>query len=193
MRLSCFFFFFSSRRRHTRWPRDWSSDVCSSDLIESPGQRELLQKLQPTVWEDLIVDISLFRPGPVKSDMVTPFLRRRHGMEPAEFFHPSLRSVRGETHGVIVYHEQVMQTFTAVAGYDLVEADRIRRHLSDDLEVDAIREDFLHRVRSRGLGQAESERIWKELHAFASFGFCKAHAAAFAVPTFQSAYLKAPW
>ena len=170
-----------------------SSDTLGCFQIESPGQRELLQKLQPTVWEDLIVDISLFRPGPVKSDMVTPFLRRRHGMEPAEFVHPSLRSVLGETHGVIVYHEQVMQTFTAVAGYDLVEADRIRRHLSDDLEVDAIREDFLHRVRSRGLGQAESERIWKELHAFASFGFCKAHAAAFAVPTFQSAYLKAHW
>jgi len=170
-----------------------SSDTLGCFQIESPGQRELLQKLQPTVWEDLIVDISLFRPGPVKSDMVTPFLKRRHGLAPPVFVHPSLRPVLGETHGVIVYHEQVMRTFAAVAGYDLVEADRIRRHLSDDLEVDAIREDFLRRVRSRGLGVQEAERIWKELHAFASIGFCKAHAAAFAVPTYQSAYLKAHW
>ncbi|MDP9340625.1 MAG: DNA polymerase III subunit alpha, partial [Actinomycetota bacterium] len=170
-----------------------SSDTLGCFQIESPGQRELLQKLQPTVWEDLIVDISLFRPGPVKSDMVSPFLRRRHGLEPSEFVHPSLRPVLGETHGVIVYHEQVIRTLAALAGYDLAEADRIRRHLdADPFEVEKIREDFRARVRAR-LGGAEAERIWKELFSFASFGFCKAHAAAFAVPTYQSAYLKAHW
>src|SRR5438093_12867159 len=86
-----------------------------------------------------------------------------------------------------------MRTFAAVAGYDLPEADRIRRHLdADSTEVGEIREDFMARVRAR-LGGDEAERIWKELFSFASFGFCKAHAAAFAVPTFQSAYLKAHW
>ena len=169
------------------------SDTLGCFQIESPGQRELLQKLQPTRWEDLIVDISLFRPGPVKSDMVSPFLKRRHGMELPVYAHDALRPVLSETHGVVVYHEQVMRTFAAIAGYDLSEADRIRRHLSDDLEVDSIREDFLRRVRERGLPPADAERIWKELLSFASFGFCKAHAAAFAVPTFQSSWLKAHW
>src|SRR6266542_2066880 len=170
-----------------------SSDTLGCFQIESPGQRELLQKLQPTKWKDLIVDISLFRPGPVKSDMVSPFLRRRHGMELPVYAHPALRPVLSETHGVVVYHEQVMRTFAAIAGYDLSEADRIRRHLSDDLEVDDIRRDFLRRVRERGMATADAERIWKELASFASFGFCKAHAAAFAVPTYQSSWLKAHW
>jgi error-prone DNA polymerase len=169
------------------------SDTLGCFQIESPGQRELLQKLQPTTWADLIVDISLFRPGPVKSDMVTPFLRRRHGLELPAYAHESLREVLGETHGVVVYHEQVMKTFAAVAGYDLTEADRIRRHLADDLAVDEIREDFLRRVRERGMVEDDAQRIWKELVAFASFGFCKAHAAAFAVPTYQSSWLKAHW
>ncbi len=170
-----------------------SSDTLGCFQIESPGQRELLQKLQPTRWEDLIVDISLFRPGPVKSDMVSPFLRRRAGMELPEYAHEALRPVLSETHGVVVYHEQVIRTFSAVAGYDLSEADRVRRHLSNDGEVDDIRDDFLRRVRERGMGREDAERIWKELASFASFGFCKAHAAAFSVPTYQSSWLKANW
>jgi error-prone DNA polymerase len=169
------------------------SDTLGCFQIESPGQRELLQKLQPKKWEDLIVDISLFRPGPVKADMVSPYLRRRAGMELPVYAHEDLRPVLSETHGVVVYHEQVMRTFAAVAGYDLTEADRIRRHLSNDGEVDEIRADFLRRVRERGMPPADAERIWKELASFASFGFCKAHAAAFAVPTYQSSWLKAHW
>ncbi len=176
-------------------PRTWelirSSKTLGCFQIESPGQRELLQKFQPTRWEDLIVDISLFRPGPVKSDMVSPFLRRRHGLEPATYPYAGLRGPLAETFGVIVYHEQVMRALQEVAGYDLVEADRIRRHLDDDIEVDAIREDFLRRARARGVAAGDAEEIWRELAAFASFGFCKAHAAAFAVPTYQSAWLKA--
>jgi error-prone DNA polymerase len=173
------------------WSLIRSSRTLGCFQIESPGQRELLQKFQPTKWEDLIVDISLFRPGPVKSDMVSPFLRRYHGLEPVIYRHPGLREALGETHGVIVYHEQVMRTLQAVAGYDLVEADRIRRHLDDGLEVEAIQADFLRRVRERGTPKADADKLWAELFSFASFGFCKAHAAAFAVPTYQSAWLKA--
>ncbi|HEY2802374.1 MAG TPA: DNA polymerase III subunit alpha, partial [Actinomycetota bacterium] len=168
-----------------------SSDTLGCFQIESPGQRELLQKLQPTKWEDLIVDISLFRPGPVKSDMISPFLRRRAGMERPTYAHPKFRDALGETHGVIVYHEQVIRTVAAVTGYDLSEADRIRRHLSDDLEVEELHADFIRRARGQDMTPEEAEQIWKEVSSFASFGFCKAHAAAFAVPTYQSAYLKA--
>jgi error-prone DNA polymerase len=158
--------------------------------IESPGQRELLQKFQPTRFEDLIVDISLFRPGPVKADMVGPFLNRRHRWERPRYAHPVLKPILRETHGVIVYHEQVMRVLAA-SGCSLAEADHIRRHLDDDVEIDDLRRDFLFRATAAGLGSDDAETVWRELSSFASFGFCKAHAAAFAVPTYQSAWLKA--
>ncbi|MGZ8627026.1 MAG: DNA polymerase III subunit alpha, partial [Actinomycetota bacterium] len=167
-----------------------ASDTLGCFQIESPGQRELLQKLQPTRWEDLIVDISLFRPGPVKSDMINPYLRRRAGMERPTYAHPSLRPALRETFGVIVYHEQVMRTLAAIAGYTLTEADSIRRHLDRDDLVPGLRADFLRRAESRGVPGEVASRTWDDVAEFASFGFCKAHAAAFAVPTYQSAWLK---
>jgi error-prone DNA polymerase len=167
-----------------------ASDTLGCFQIESPGQRELLQKLQPTHWEDLIVDISLFRPGPVKSDMINPYLRRRHGMERPTYANPALRPALRETFGVIVFHEQVMRTLAAFAGYSLTEADFIRRHLDRDDLVPELREDFLRRASARGFTGEVAERTWAAVAEFASFGFCKAHAAAFAVPTYQSAWLK---
>jgi error-prone DNA polymerase len=172
------------------WELIRSSRTVGCFQIESPGQRELLQKFQPDRFEDLIVDISLFRPGPVKSDMVTPFLNRRHGLERPRYAHPLLKPILQETHGVIVYHEQVMRVLAA-SGCSLPEADRIRRHLDDDTEIDDHRIAFLRRATAAGLGTEDAEKVWRELASFASFGFCKAHAAAFAVPTYQSAWLKA--
>jgi error-prone DNA polymerase len=166
-----------------------ASDTLGCFQIESPGQRELLQKLQPMRWEDLIVDISLFRPGPVKSDMITPYLRRRAGMERPTYDHPALRAALRETFGVIVYHEQVMRTLAAIAGYSLTEADFVRRHLDRDDLLPGLREDFLRRAAARVPADV-AERTWRDVAEFASFGFCKAHAAAFAVPTYQSAWLK---
>ncbi len=168
-----------------------ASDTLGCFQIESPGQRELLQKFQPTEWSDLIIDISLFRPGPVKSDMISPFLNRRHGIEPEGYPHPLLKPALQESHGVVVYHEQVMKILQALAGYDLAECDRIRRHLADDHEVETIEPDFIRRALARGVSKHVAEDIWHKVLQFASFGFCKAHAAAFAVPTYQSAWLKA--
>ncbi|HWD08518.1 MAG TPA: DNA polymerase III subunit alpha, partial [Actinomycetota bacterium] len=159
--------------------------------IESPGQRELLGKFQPDRFEDLIIDISLFRPGPVKSDMVRPFLERRMGLAPTAYAHPSMRAILAETKGVIVYHEQVMRTIAALSGCDLSEADRIRRLLDDPLALAEVGPQLLAAAEARGWRREAAERVWAELAAFASFGFCKAHAAAFAVPTYQSAWLKA--
>jgi error-prone DNA polymerase len=167
-----------------------ASDTLGCFQIESPGQRELLQKLQPTCWEDLIVDISLFRPGPVKSDMIRPYLNRRHGRERPTYAHPALRPALRETFGVIVYHEQVMRTLAAIGGYDLTEADHVRRHLDDEGMLPALRADFLARALERGVPAQVAERTWDDVAQFASFGFCKAHAAAFAVPTYRSAWLK---
>ncbi len=167
-----------------------ASDTLGCFQIESPGQRELLQKLQPTRWEDLIVDISLFRPGPVKSDMINPYLRRRAGMEAPTYAHPALRPALRETFGVIVYHEQVLRTLAAMAGYDLTYADHVRRHLDREDLLPGFRADFLERATGRGVPADVAERTWTAVAEFASFGFCKAHAAAFAVPTYQSSWLK---
>jgi error-prone DNA polymerase len=168
-----------------------ASDTLGCFQIESPGQRELLQKLQPNRWEDLIVDISLFRPGPVKSDMIMPYLRRRMGMEEPVYIHPDLRPALKETFGVIVYHEQVIRSLAAIAGYDLTYADHIRRHLDHEDMLPGFRADFLEKATARGVDRAAAEKAWAAVAEFASFGFCKAHAAAFAVPTYQSAWLKA--
>jgi len=159
--------------------------------IESPGQRELLAKLQPEQWKDLIVDISLFRPGPVRSDMVSPYLMRRGGWARAVYAHPELRVFLAETHGVIVYHEQVMRTIAAVTGVDLGKADEVRRALSDEEALPDIRRWFFGCGRANQWREPEIEAVWREVSSFAAFGFCKAHAAAFAVPTYQSAWLKA--
>ncbi len=167
-----------------------ASDTLGCFQIESPGQRELLQKLQPTRWEDLIVDISLFRPGPVKSDMITPYLRRRSGMERPTYIHGGLREPLQETFGVIVFHEQVIRALAALAGYTETYADHIRRHLDHDDMLPGFQADFLERATARGVDSEAAEKIWHAVTQFASFGFCKAHAAAFAVPTYQSAWLK---
>ncbi len=168
-----------------------ASDTLGCFQIESPGQRELLQKLQPDRWEDLIVDISLFRPGPVKSDMITPYLRRRSAFERPTYIHPGLRGPLQETYGVIVFHEQVIRTLAALAGYTETYADHIRRHLDRDDLLPGFEADFVERAVARGVDRDAAAEIWHAVTQFASFGFCKAHAAAFAVPTYQSAWLKA--
>src|SRR4029078_8263077 len=109
-----------------------SSDTLGCFQIESPGQRELLQRLQPARFDALIVDISLFRPGPVKSDMIRPYIHRRNGFEEPTYAPPDLRPALQETHGVIGSHEQVIRTLAALAGYDLTTADHVRRHLDDE-------------------------------------------------------------
>jgi error-prone DNA polymerase len=168
-----------------------ASDTLGCFQIESPGQRELLQKLQPDRWEDLITDISLFRPGPVKSDMIRPYLARRAGRERPTYVHPDLRAALRETFGVIVYHEQVIRTLSAMAGYSLTYADHVRRNLDDDAMLPGFRKDFVRRAVARGVDPDAADKTWRAVAEFASFGFCKAHAAAFAVPTYQSAWLKA--
>jgi error-prone DNA polymerase len=167
-----------------------ASDTLGCFQIESPGQRELLQRLLPTRFEDLIVDISLFRPGPVKSDMIRPYIERRSGFEAPSYAHPDLRPALQETFGVIVYHEQVIRTLAAVGGYDLTYADHIRRHLDDQAMLPDLRADFLEKAVARGVEPAVAEQTWDDVAQFASFGFCKAHAAAFAMPTYRSSWLK---
>jgi error-prone DNA polymerase len=159
--------------------------------IESPGQRELVGKFAPETFDDIIIDISLFRPGPVKSDMVTPFLRARQGWSVAEYLHPDLEPILRQTAGVVVFHEQVIEMIEVFTGCTPAEADEARRALGDLEGKDDVRLWFFPRALGRGYPEQLVQEVWSVLEAFASFGFCKAHAAAFALPTYQSAWLKA--
>ena len=158
--------------------------------IESPGQRELVGKFGPRTFEDLIVDISLFRPGPVKSDMVTPFLMARNGWRDPVYLHPALQPALEQTAGVVVFHEQVLMIVSALTGCSLAEADEVRRALGEKDAHPEVRAWFVPRVLDEGFPTDVAEQVWEVLVAFGSFGFCKAHAAAFALPTYQSAWLK---
>ena len=159
--------------------------------IESPGQRELVGKFAPETFEDLIIDISLFRPGPVKSDMVRPFLEARQGWAEPDLIHPDLVPHLEQTWGVVVFHEQVLLVVATMTGCSLAEADEARRALGDPAGQDEVRLWFVPAALGRGYAAGVVDRVWDVLQAFGSFGFCKAHAAAFALPTYQSAWLKA--
>jgi len=158
--------------------------------VESPGQRELVGKLAPANFTDLIIDISLFRPGPVKSDMITPFLKARHGWSPAPIIHPDLSEILAYTEGVVVFHEQVIQIIAMMTGVSLATADEKRRSLGDKTGQQEVCDWFFPAATAKGYELPIINKIWDVLRAFASFGFCKAHAAAFALPTYQSAWLK---
>ena len=159
--------------------------------IESPGQRELIGKFGPETFEDLITDISLFRPGPVKSDMIVPFLNARQGWSAPEFLHPTLIPALKETEGVVVFHEQVLLMVAETTGVTLAEADEVRRAMGSPQGQKEVEAWWRPAALARGYPRDVTDRIWEVLTAFASFGFCKAHAAAFALPTYQSAWLKA--
>ena len=159
--------------------------------IESPGQRELVGKSGIEDFGDIITDISLFRPGPVKSDMITPYLEAKQGWAMPTYLHEDLRPILGCTRGVVVFHEQVIEIIAQFTGCSLAEGDEARRAMGDTEGMAEVRTWFFPRALGRGYPLPVVERIWKVVESFASFGFCKAHAAAFALPTFQSAWLKA--
>jgi error-prone DNA polymerase len=161
--------------------------------IESPGQRELVGKSGIETFDDIITDISLFRPGPVKSDMITPYLEVKQGWKSAHYLHDDLRPILEQTRGVVVFHEQVIEMIAQFGGVSYAEGDEKRRALGDTDGMAETKAWFFPRALAQGYDLPLVEQIWKVLEAFASFGFCKAHAAAFALPTYQSAWLKAHW
>jgi error-prone DNA polymerase len=168
-----------------------STETLGCFQIESPGQRDLVGRLQPSTFHDLVVDISLFRPGPVAADMVRPFIETRHGRAPVRYPHPDLEEPLRGTYGVVVFHEQVIDIVAIMTGCGRGEADRVRRGLSDPESQGRIKVWFAQQAAARGYSAETIRRTWEIVEAFGSYGFCKAHAVAFAVPTYQSAWLKA--
>ncbi|MTA82443.1 MAG: DNA polymerase III subunit alpha, partial [Actinobacteria bacterium] len=164
--------------------------------IESPGQRELIGKMQPDEYNDLIADISLFRPGPMKGNMVAPFLDAKHGFTQPDYLHPSFRYFLQDSYGVVIYHEHILRILHETMGVTLAEADELRRSM--EKATSSIEAAFRTRTTAnidpatgkRKFTDRDVDRIWEVLKGFGSFGFCKAHGAAFALPTYQSAWLK---
>ena len=158
--------------------------------IESPGQRELTGKHQPTEFNDLTIQISLFRPGPMKGNMIAPYLDGRHGFAKADFIHDDLVPILKETWGVVIFHEHVLRILNVMTGCTLAKADEMRRSLENPRVAPTVKTYFHEKTRERGYSEPVIKRVWEILEGFGSFGFCKAHGAAFALPTYQSAWLK---
>ena len=162
--------------------------------LESPGMRELLGKLQPTCFSDIVANISLMRPGPMQANMVTPFIRRRHGLEPVSYAHPSLKPILESTYGVIIYQEQVLQVASTLAGFSLGQADLLRRFMTHERspeEMAGLEAEFVAGATNRGVSEQTAKHVFEQLAAFASYGFNKAHAATFGLTGYYTAYLKA--
>jgi error-prone DNA polymerase len=161
--------------------------------LESPGMRQLLGRLQPERFSDIIANISLFRPGPMRADMVSPYLARRRGREKITYLHPGLEPILKETYGVIVFQEQVLRISREIAGFSLGQADLFRRAMTEEVtekELADLRRQFVQGARENGIPAAVAYGIFGKLAAFASFGFPKAHAVSFARLAYESGYLK---
>jgi len=161
--------------------------------LESPAQREMAGRLLPDRFEDIIVSISLVRPGPLKSSMDKIYLPRRHGKEPVTYVHPRLRYALEETLGVILYQEQVLKVAHDLAGMSYAEADGFRRAMTHDRtpeEMEKMRHGFISSCLKKGVNQKTADRVFEQLAAFAAYGFCKAHAVAYAELAYQTLWLK---
>lgn len=160
--------------------------------LESPAQRALQTRLEAKEMEDIVASIALIRPGPIQGQMVEPFLARRSGREPVTYLHPALRPILEKTYGVVLYQEQVVEIATVIAGFTPGEADRLRKtmtHYRSEREMEQIGEHFIARAMARGIDRQTAETIFSYIRGYAGYGFCEAHAAAFADTAYKTAYL----
>ncbi len=161
--------------------------------LESRGMKDLIKRLQPDTFEDIIALVALFRPGPLQSGMVDDFINRKHGRAKVEYPHPSLKAILEPTYGVILYQEQVMQIAQTLAGYTLGNADLLRRAMGKKKaeEMAQQREIFVKGSVERGVAATVATYIFDLVEKFAGYGFNKSHSAAYALIAYQTAYLKA--
>jgi DNA polymerase-3 subunit alpha len=161
--------------------------------LESRGMKDLIKRLQPDTFEDIVALVALFRPGPLESGMVDDFVDRKHGRAEADYFHPELEASLKPTYGVIVYQEQVMQISQIIGGYTLGGADMLRRAMGkkDPAEMARQRDIFVGGAVNRQINKDLATRLFDLMEMFAGYGFNKSHSAAYALVAYQTAYLKA--
>lgn len=162
--------------------------------LESAGQRNLASRLKERDFDDVIAAIALYRPGPLEAEMIGPFIDRRWGMEPVSLPHPAMADAVADTYGVILYQEQVLRIAQSVAGFDLADADSLRRAMTRDRsreEMAKIGETFIDRAVARGVPLDAAREVFRQLEGFAAYGFNKSHSVCFAVISYATAWLKA--
>ncbi len=161
--------------------------------LESSGMRDILKKLRPDKFEDLIAILALYRPGPIGSGMVDEFIKRKHGIIPIQYDHAMLEPILKDTYGIIVFQEQIMKIVNVLAGFSLGKSDSLRRAISKKKE-DVMREaraDFISGCTKSKIDQKVAEKIFAFIVHFAGYGFNKSHSAAYALISYQTAFLKA--
>ncbi len=160
--------------------------------LESSGMRELIKKLKPDVFEDIVALVALFRPGPLQSGMADDFVLRKHGVQKVTYPHPKLEPILSNTYGTILYQEQVMQIAQVLAGYSLGGADMLRRAMGkkDKAAMEKERAKFTEGAQAAGVDPQVAGSIFDTMEKFAEYGFNKSHSAAYALVSYQTAWLK---
>jgi error-prone DNA polymerase len=172
--------------------------ICEVDTIglfqvESRAQAQALPRVRPRNFADIVVEVAIIRPGPLQGNMVNPYIRRRQGREPVQYAHPLLEPILKETLGVILFQEQILRVAIAAAGFSPAAADMLRRAMSrarSSADMEKLREPFVSGAREKGVDDVTANEIFRQIAAFAEFGFCKSHAAAFALTAYHTAHLK---
>src|SRR5712691_9409798 len=172
--------------------------ICEVDTIglfqvESRAQAQALPRVRPRNFADIVVEVAIIRPGPLQGNMVNPYIRRRQGRELVQYAHPLLEPILKETLGVILFQEQILRVAMAVAGFSANAADRLRRAMSrarSSADMERLRGPFVSGAREKGVDDVTANEIFRQIAAFAEFGFCKSHAAAFALTAYHTAHLK---
>lgn len=161
--------------------------------LESSGITEMVSRLKPNCFEDLVAILALYRPGPLDAGMVDHYINRKHGREAVSFLHPILEPILKDTYGIILYQEQIMQIARDMAGYSLGEADMLRRAMGKKKpeEMAKQREFFLSGAKKKGVPDATAIEVFDQMETFARYGFNRSHSVAYALISFQTAYLKA--
>jgi DNA polymerase III alpha subunit len=162
--------------------------------IESPGMRAVLKKVRARDFGTVTAASSVIRPGPKDAGMMRAWIRRHRGLEPAQYLHPRLREVLSETHGILMYQEDVLKVAQAIAGFSLGRADLMRRSMSGkrpEIPLARMEDEFLEGAARNGVNPAAARAIWAQTRSFAGYAFCKAHSASYTVLSFQAAWLKA--
>ncbi|MDD3653858.1 MAG: DNA polymerase III subunit alpha [Desulfotomaculaceae bacterium] len=161
--------------------------------LESSGMRAILRDLKPEVFEDIVALVALYRPGPLGSGMVDDFIKNKHGLTKAKYLHPILEPILKDTYGVILYQEQVMRIASDLAGFSLGEADMLRRAMGKKKPeiIAGKRSEFIEGAVKNGVDQGVAGQVFDLMEYFAGYGFNKSHSAAYALVTYQTAYLKA--
>jgi DNA polymerase-3 subunit alpha len=168
------------------------ADVTGVFQLESSGFRDLLKKLKPDCFEDIVAAGALYRPGPIEGGMVDDFVERKHGRKKVEYAHPLLEPILKDTYGVIVYQEQVMQISSALAGYSLGQADLLRRAMGKKKAEVMAKEkaNFMSGATAKGIDPKIAEGVFDLMEKFAGYGFNRSHSAAYGLLTYQTAYFK---